>query len=110
MPCLSCSPIGDCQDVVGVHENLGNQVCVGPLLILYVFDTGALTKGDRRAASGSDLTEFNLDTSYGRSALRNMYTAICRVGFSCCFCEIRESLMPLLQHHASSDEHLVTAH
>ena len=26
---------------------------------------GALTKGDQRAASGADLTEFNFDTPYG---------------------------------------------
>ena len=39
---------------------------------------GALTKGDRRAASGADLIEFNFDTLYGRTALRTMYSAICR--------------------------------
>ena len=39
--------------------------------------TGALTKGDRRAATGADLTEFNFDTPYGRSALRTMYNCIC---------------------------------
>lgn len=39
---------------------------------------GALTKGDRRAASGADLTEFNFDTPYGRAALRSMYSCICQ--------------------------------
>jgi hypothetical protein len=39
--------------------------------------TGALTKGDRRAATGADLTEFNFDTPYGRSALKSLYSAIC---------------------------------
>ena len=39
---------------------------------------GALTKGDRRAASGTDLNEFNFDTPYGRQALRNMYASICQ--------------------------------
>ena len=39
--------------------------------------TGALTKGDRRAATGADLTEFNYDSPYGRHALRTMYSAIC---------------------------------
>ena len=34
---------------------------------------GALTKGDRRAATGADLAEFNFDTQYGRQALRTMY-------------------------------------
>ncbi|XP_025103699.1 protein FORGETTER 1-like [Pomacea canaliculata] len=37
---------------------------------------GALTKGDRRAAIGADLMEFNLDTPYGRSALKIMYNSI----------------------------------
>lgn len=45
-----------------------------------VFVSGALTKGDRRAATGADLTEFNFDTPYGRSALRSMYHCICQVG------------------------------
>ena len=40
---------------------------------------GALTKGDRRAATGADMTEFNFDTAYGRLALKQMYTAICAV-------------------------------
>ncbi|KAK3094762.1 hypothetical protein FSP39_005887 [Pinctada imbricata] len=38
---------------------------------------GALTKGDRRAASGVDLAEFNFDTPYGRTSLRAMYHNIC---------------------------------
>lgn len=40
---------------------------------------GALTKGDRRAAIGADLMEFNLDTPYGRSALKIMYNSISQV-------------------------------
>lgn len=39
---------------------------------------GALTKGDRRAATGADLDEFNFDTPYGRTALRTMYSCICK--------------------------------
>ena len=38
---------------------------------------GALTKGDRRAATGVDLGEFNFDTTYGRNSLRLMYQHIC---------------------------------
>jgi len=34
---------------------------------------GALTKGDRRAASGSDLSEFDIDSRFGRRALRRFY-------------------------------------
>ena len=46
---------------------------------LYFFAfSGALTKGDRRAATGADLTEFNFDTPYGRQALKNMYASICQ--------------------------------
>ena len=41
--------------------------------------SGALTKGDRRAATGADLNEFNFDTNYGRSALRSMYLSISSV-------------------------------
>lgn len=37
---------------------------------------GALTKGDRRAATGADFTSFDLDTKYGRRALRSMFMAI----------------------------------
>ena len=34
---------------------------------------GALTKGDRRAASGSDLSEFDIDSRFGRRALKRFY-------------------------------------
>ena len=33
---------------------------------------GALTKGDRRAADASDLSNFDVDTSYGRKAMRTV--------------------------------------
>lgn len=46
--------------------------------INFVFE-GALTKGDRRAATGVDLGEFNFDTTYGRNSLRLMYQHICIV-------------------------------
>ena len=51
---------------------------VKKFLVIYLC-TGALTKGDRRAASGADLTEFNFDTPYGRNALRAMYQSVCTV-------------------------------
>jgi hypothetical protein len=41
---------------------------------------GALTRGDRRAASGLDLSELNLDTALGRKSLRRMYDHIVQVG------------------------------
>lgn len=34
---------------------------------------GALTKGDRRAATGSDLSEFDIDSRFGRRALKRLY-------------------------------------
>jgi hypothetical protein len=37
---------------------------------------GALTKGDRRAASGSDLSEFDIDSTFGRRALVRTYDAL----------------------------------
>ncbi|KAG1681531.1 hypothetical protein FOA52_014037 [Chlamydomonas sp. UWO 241] len=37
---------------------------------------GALTRGDRRAASGVDLSASNVDTPLGRKSLRRMYDAI----------------------------------
>lgn len=43
---------------------------------------GALTRGDRRAATGADLMEFNFDTPYGRTALRTVYSAVCQVAIT----------------------------
>jgi hypothetical protein len=37
---------------------------------------GALTRGDRRAASGLDLSESNLDSAMGRKALRRLCDAL----------------------------------
>jgi len=37
---------------------------------------GALTKGDRRAAAGQDLQEFNLQTVYGKDALKKVLEQI----------------------------------
>ena len=34
---------------------------------------GALTKGDRRAATGGDLSEFDIDSRFGRRALLRLY-------------------------------------
>jgi len=34
---------------------------------------GALTKGDRRAASGSDFSSFDIDSKFGRLALQRFY-------------------------------------
>jgi hypothetical protein len=37
---------------------------------------GALTRGDRRAASGADLSQFNFDTVWGKKALGEMLHSI----------------------------------
>ena len=37
---------------------------------------GALTKGDRRAASGQDLSAFDFDTRLGRAALKEMLRTV----------------------------------
>ncbi len=37
---------------------------------------GALTKGDRRAATGTDLSSFDVDSVFGRRALNKFYTAL----------------------------------
>jgi hypothetical protein len=39
---------------------------------------GALTRGDRRAASGADLSEYNFDSPLGRKSLRRA-AAACRL-------------------------------
>lgn len=37
---------------------------------------GALTKGDRRAATGSDLSDFDIDSLFGRRALKRFYSSL----------------------------------
>ena len=62
------------QPRTSIHST--RQPWQSPFKFLFCLPAGALTKGDRRAATGADLTQFNFDTPYGRSALRNMYQAI----------------------------------
>ncbi|CAH3034332.1 unnamed protein product [Porites lobata] len=59
-----------------VTTNLGGERRFAAAVARRLQSLGALTKGDRRAAIGADLTQFNFDTPYGPSALRNMYQAI----------------------------------
>jgi hypothetical protein len=40
---------------------------------------GALTHGDRRATESRDLSRFNIDNKYGRSALENVIKSICNL-------------------------------
>ena len=40
---------------------------------------GALTKGDRRAATGVEFSDFNYNTQHGRTALRLMCSSVAKV-------------------------------
>ncbi|XP_033119248.1 protein FORGETTER 1-like isoform X2 [Anneissia japonica] len=59
-----------------VTTNLGGERRFAAAVAKRLESLGALTKGDRRAATGADLSKFNFDTQYGRAGLRNMYFAI----------------------------------
>ena len=68
--------------MVGISRVITQRV------ICFGVNVGALTKGDRRAATGVDLMEFNYDTPYGRAALKTMYTGICTVRLSPCIAAV----------------------
>ncbi|XP_066924417.1 uncharacterized protein [Clytia hemisphaerica] len=57
-------------------SNLGGERRFASAVARRLQSLGAITKGDRRAATGADLTQFNFDTNYGRQALKTMYEAI----------------------------------
>jgi hypothetical protein len=59
-----------------VTTNVGGESRFAAAVARRLQSLGALTRGDRRAASGIDLSEQNLDTPLGRSALRTMYDLI----------------------------------
>jgi len=59
-----------------VFTDLGGERRFAAAVARRLQSLGALTKGDRRAASGLDLSEFHLDSTYGRKALRKMYDFI----------------------------------
>ena len=56
--------------------NIGGERRFAAAVARRLQSLGALTRGDRRAASGIDLSESNLDTAFGRSALRTMYDMV----------------------------------
>ena len=60
--------------------NLGGERRFTAAVARRLQSLGALTKGDRRAATGADLKEFNFDTPYGQAGLKAMYSSICQVG------------------------------
>jgi|AntRauTorckE5430_2_1112549.scaffolds.fasta_scaffold05645_2 hypothetical protein len=56
-----------------VVTNLGGERRFAAAVAKRMASLGALTKGDRRAASGSDLSEFDIDSRFGRRALKRFY-------------------------------------
>ncbi|XP_065056159.1 uncharacterized protein LOC135684506 [Rhopilema esculentum] len=64
-----------------VTTNLGGERRFAAAVAKRLQSLGALTKGDRRAASAADLSEYNFDSIYGRLALRTMYTSIAQHTF-----------------------------
>ncbi|KAL5473421.1 hypothetical protein EMCRGX_G027903 [Ephydatia muelleri] len=59
-----------------VTTNLGGERRFASAVAKRLQTLGALTKGDRRAATGVEFEEFNFDTQYGRAALRHMCNAV----------------------------------
>jgi hypothetical protein len=56
--------------------NLGGERRFAAAVARRLQSLGALTRGDRRAATGIDLSEGNLDSPLGRRALKKMYDAL----------------------------------
>ncbi|KAK3286832.1 hypothetical protein CYMTET_5621 [Cymbomonas tetramitiformis] len=59
-----------------LSTNLGGEKRFAAAVARRLQSLGALTRGDRRAASGADLSASNFDTPLGRRALRRMYDAV----------------------------------
>ena len=59
-----------------VVSNLGGERRFAAAVAKRMANLGALTKGDRRAASGSDLSEFDIDSRFGRRSLQRLYESI----------------------------------
>jgi len=59
-----------------VVSDLGGERRFASAVSKRMAQLGALTKGDRRAATGTDLSEFDVDSIFGRRALTKFYTAL----------------------------------
>jgi len=55
-----------------VVTDLGGERRFAAAVAKRMASLGALTKGDRRAASGSDLSEFDIDSRFGRRSLKRL--------------------------------------
>ena len=69
-----------CLQVTGpiyklVATNLGGEKRFAAAVARRLQSLGALTRGDRRAASGIDLSESNFDSPLGRKSLRCQHLA-----------------------------------
>ena len=61
---------------VFVISNLGGERRFASTVAKRLESLGALTHGDRRATETQDLTSFNMDTKYGRRAVRSVLRAV----------------------------------
>ena len=59
-----------------VVTELGGERRFAAAVAKRMLSLGALTKGDRRAATGSDLSEFDLDSRFGNRALSRVYDSL----------------------------------
>jgi len=59
-----------------VVTNLGGERRFSAAVSKRMANMGALTKGDRRASTGSDLTDFDIDNRFGNRALKRFYSAL----------------------------------
>eukprot|EP00985_Skeletonema_marinoi_P016063 scaffold8533_cov126-Skeletonema_marinoi.AAC.1 len=65
-----------------VVSDLGGERRFASAVSKRMAQLGALTKGDRRAATGTDLSEFDVDSIFGRRALAKFYTALSSTPYS----------------------------
>ena len=62
-----------------VMTNLGGEQRFAAAVARRLQSLGALTRGDRRAASGVDLSESNFDSPLGRKSLRCAWISLTEV-------------------------------
>ena len=57
--------------------NVGGESRFAAAVAQRLESLGALTKGDRRAATGQDLSQYNVQNNYGRKAVKDIVNATC---------------------------------